>query len=267
MKILVTGHEGYVGSNVYAVLRQDHKVVGLEAHKRFEDWVDNMTRAVEGVDAVVHIGAISENQSKRDDIFLWNTHATYLIAKEVSRASGWRNPLPFIYFSSYHVEASMDNLGARTPYIWSKAIAERYIRDIFPEATIFRPGVMWGKEQRKRPGTGSAPYMLASHTIKHLFRNWTRNYVHIDDVIKSIQLCLTYRLAGTFHLFDPEPWTNEMLVELIEWDGYEWKNPEEVLDHVSPHVVNLQSLPLPNWTPTVDMRTELPRLEKEFASK
>ncbi len=263
MKILVTGHKGYVGSNVYAKLGETHVMRGLEICDDFDAWMRQMREAVMWADAIVHIGAISENQSQRQDIALWNTHATYLLVREFAIHGMGRYNMPFIYFSSYHVEASQDDKTSRTAYTWSKALAEEYIRDNYSFATILRPGVMWGREDKKRPQARSVPYMLATHTIKYLFRNWTRNYVHIDDVIRAIELCLTYRLPGTFRLFDPEPWTNEMLAELIEWDEYEWKNPEEVLSHVSPHIVKPLSLPLPNWKPTVDMRKEFPRLERE----
>ena len=260
-KVLVTGHEGFVGSNVCEALKDEYEIERLDIDDDFDEWCRKMKDAVRKVEGIVHIGAISENQSQRNDIYLWNTHATYKLAQEARHPSIKR----FIYFSSYHVEASADDHQSRSHYTWSKALAETYLRDICPFATILRPGVMWGREQKKRRGAESVPYMLATHSIKYLFRNWNRNYVHIDDVIKAIQLCLTYLLPGTFHLFDPELWTNEMLAELVEWDAYEWKTPEEVLNNVSPHVVKLLSLPLPNWKPTIDMRQELPRLEKENA--
>ena len=50
------------------------------------------------IDAVIHVGAIAENQSERDDIYLWNSYATFLLAQRVSQKMHSMFPIPFIFF-------------------------------------------------------------------------------------------------------------------------------------------------------------------------
>ena len=72
MRILITGDKGFVGSNLRATLEPNHEVVGLEARERFRDWYDEMYAIMDTpIDGVIHVGAIAENQSDRDDIYLW----------------------------------------------------------------------------------------------------------------------------------------------------------------------------------------------------
>ena len=54
MKILITGHKGFIGSYIANYLAtKDHEVEGFE-------WVENVVPNVEGYDWVIHCGAISD---------------------------------------------------------------------------------------------------------------------------------------------------------------------------------------------------------------
>ena len=142
----------------------------------------------------------AESRCQRNDIYLWNSYATFLLAQRVRQKMHSMSPMPFIFFSSFSVGSTMDNWEARTPYAWSKAQAENFVRVYLPHATILRPGVMWGDEQHKRPAERSVPYRLASHDLRHLFRNGARHYVHVSDIAAAVKLCLENRPKGTFDL-------------------------------------------------------------------
>ena len=267
MRILITGDKGFVGSNLRAALEPTYEVVGLEARERFRDWYDEMYAIMDTpIDGVIHVGAIAENQSERDDIYLWNGYATFLLAQRVRQKIDSMSPIPFIFFSTYLVESTMNDWEARSPYTWSKAQAENFVRLSLPCATILRPVNMWGREERKPPLTRSVPYRLASHQLELLLKNWGRNYVHVDDVVEAVTDCLKYKHKGTFSVMHPYVWMNEDLAPLIEWEGYEWtENPNTVdLNHANSHVKQRVSPPVPGWEPKVLMEEELPRLEKEL---
>ena len=270
MRVLLTGDQGFVGSEIRKELETTHKVVGLEATEQFRDWYKDMNAAMDTeVDAVVHVGAISNNQCQDPNIYLWNSYATFLLAqrarqKSVPRVSDM-SPMPFIFFSSFLVGSTMDDWSTRTPYTWSKVQAEDFVRVCLPHATILRPCVMWGDEAKKVSTNGTVPYRLASHDLECMFRNWTRKYVHVTDVVAAVKLCLETRPQGTFDLAPDRVWTNQQLAELVEWKDYQWiDNPQQVIKYASSHV-NKDELPRPpGWTPKVLMEEELPRLEREL---
>ena len=275
MRILITGNEGFVGNHIQKALEQENEIVGLEAKPTFREWYNEMYEIMDTpIDAVIHLGAISENQSQRTDIYLWNSYATFLLAQRVRQKfvtrPGMQNmsSIPFIFFSSYLVESTMDDWEARSPYTWSKVQAETFVQVYLPHATILRPGVMWGNEARKNPRYRSVPYRLAGHELEFLLRNWGRNYVHVDDVAEAVKGCLKYTHKGTYSMMGDRVWLNEDLAPFVEWKGYEWTdNPNDLnLSYVNSHVKKRVSPSVPGWKPQVLMEKELPKLEKALNS-
>lgn len=262
MRILLTGHKGFVGSHVQRALEADgNEVVGLEATSTFQAWHDEMDVIMNTrIDATIHLGAISNNQYNDPDIFLWNSYATFLLAQRARRKPA---QIPFIFFSSFLVGNTMRDWEVRTPYTWSKAQAEDFVQVCLPHATILRPGVMWGNEQNKAGGNGSVPWRLANHSLEYMFRNWQRKYVHVDDVVKAVKLCLEDRPKGIFDLAPAHLHTNEQLADLVEWDGFEWiEDPQEVGHKFISSHENRDELPTPpGWEPKVAIEDALPRLE------
>lgn len=260
MRILLTGNKGFVGSHIEKALSKDHEIVGLDVRGSFTEWVDDMDAVMDtDIDTVIHAGAISNNQSNDPDIYLWNAYGTYLLAKK-------SRDIPFVFFSSFVVSSTVYDVESRTPYGWTKAIGEDFVLDMLPDATIVRPGVMWGNEVNKAAHAGSVPWQLASHNLKYLIRGWKRRYVHVSDVVEAMKICLADRPKGVFELSSRRFWTNEELSKLVEWKGYQWIDKSEDMGHKfkTNHdkigEVNL----LPGWTSQTEMDVELPRLEREL---
>ena len=264
MRILLTGDKGFVGSHLRkALTAESHDVVGLEAKPTFQEWYDDMNVVMgTALEAVVHVGGIADNQYTDSDIYLWNSYASFLLAENCKKFS-----IPLIFFSSFLVESTKSDWDARTPYSWSKSVAEEMVRTVVPEATILRPGIMWGDEKRKNPSSYSIPYRLATHTLKYLFTNWLRGYVNVADVVRAIQICLYEKPSGTFSMV-AEYLSNEELAACIEWTRYKWVNdPQSVgFKFVSTHATDEGSIQqmVPFWKPTKKMEEELPRLERRL---
>ena len=272
MRLLLTGNEGFVGNHIQTALEQENEIAGLEAKPTFREWYNEMHDLMDTpIDAVIHAGAIADSQSQNPGIYLWNSYATFLLAQRVRQKSvprpgmDGRLPIPFILFSSFLVSSTIDDWEARTPYSWSKAQAENFVRVHLPYATILRPGVIWGDEREKNSASGSVPFRLASHNLEYMFRHWARNYVHVSDVVAAVKLCLENRPKGNFDLIT-EYVTNEKISTFVKWQGYEWiDNPREVgFKYISSHNENSTLPTPPGWTPKVLMEKELPRLEKEL---
>ena len=153
------------------------------------------------------------------------------------------------------------DLRQRSWYGWSKAFAEECLHEVIPNATILRPGVMWGDEKHKGdPTDRSVPYLLATHQLKYLYRNWGRDYVHISDVVRAVKEALRNTPQGTFNL-NSEYWSNEELAELTEWKGYEMiGDPAKKLgiqfNTPVPKSTADGQPSLPNWEPQACLKTE-----------
>ena len=267
MKILLTGHNGFVGRHISKALRDDaHTVIGIEAEPQFDHWVGKFTRslkydvALQKIDAVVHAGAISSNQYTVPDIFIWNSYASLILAKYVRDRYG---QIPFVFFSSFQVSASENDWHKRSWYAWSKVFAEDCIRAVLPGATILRPSVMWGDEKAKQVGC-SVPYQLATHQLTHLYTNWGRDYVHVSDAVEAVKIGIHDAPAGTFSL-DGEYWRNEQLAELTDWNRYQLvENPQAALGvafNNSQYEGQDSRMRLPGWERKADLKTEFKRIE------
>ena len=270
MRILITGDKGFVGRNLGKALRKDgHEIIGFEAETHFDQWLDKLHKLPD-FDAVIHAGAIAKNQFDDPSIFLWNSYATLKLANYTRfRPQYYSKHIPFIFFSTFQVSMTQEDLRQRSWYGWSKAFAEECLHEVLPDATILRPGVMWGDEKHKgNPTDQSVPYLLATHRLKYLYRHWGRDYVHISDVVRAVKVVLRDTPLGTFNL-NGEYWSNEELAELTEWDSYQLiGDPIDELGikfntQVSKSAAD-NMLSLPGWEPEACLETEFKRIEAEY---
>lgn len=122
MKILVTGHRGFIGSNIYAELqRRGHRVTGYEWGETFPGY---------DYDAVMHIGAISSTAERDiEAVMRQNYDFSVDLLEECSRRG-----IHFQYSSSASVYGSGTVFAEsappdpHSPYAWSKYLFERYAR-------------------------------------------------------------------------------------------------------------------------------------------
>lgn len=221
MRVLVTGHRGYIGSVVASVLRHArYDVVGLDCDffrgcdfGRVQDDIpsfDTDLRQVESADflsfdAVVHLAGLSDHETNALGADLGreiNLDATVRLAECCKRANVRR----FVFASTCAVYGhggdtpltELDIPSPLNPYAEQKLAAEKTLRrmagaDFAP--VFMRCGTVFGVSPRLRVDTVVNDFVgsVISHgriEMKTAGRVW-RPLIHVEDVARAYAVVLT----------------------------------------------------------------------------
>ena len=221
MRILVTGHHGYIGSVLAPLIREGgHDVVGLDAFfygscdfgssEEFQpsialDIRDALPATLEGFDAVVHLAALSNDplgDLDSDWTYAINRDGTVALARAAKEAGVRR----FVFASSCSMygaaagDAPLDEtapLRPLTPYAESKVAAEAALHDL--AANDFAPVAMrnatvYGASPRLRLDIVLNNLVAWAHTtgaiqLQSDGTSW-RPLVHVRDVARAALVLL-----------------------------------------------------------------------------
>lgn len=269
MNILITGINGFVGSNLTKAWSKTHTIYGLDIHQPFKEGVERIfgwdeLGKVPSVDAIVHLAGKAhdtKNQSLAQDYFDINTGLTQQIFDYFLQSEA----RTFIFFSS--VKAAADSVQGEVlteevlsypigPYGESKIRAEEYIlktrnqdsRAKTKNIYILRPCMIHG------PGNKGNLNLLYSVVSKGIpwplgaFDN-KRSFCSIDNISYVVeQLIVKENIAsGIYHVGDDEPLSTNELIGLISKSvgkkSYIWKLPKGLMDTAA-RVGSVLHLPL-----------------------
>lgn len=191
MKVLVTGHKGFIGSHMFSALQaQGHQVTGYE-------WGERLP-IVHGYDWVIHIGAISSTTERDIDKVMTQNYDFSVDLYESCMYSG----VNFQFSSSasiYGLGTSFkesDPADPRTPYAWSKYMFERYMMSNQPTSSVaqaFRYFNVYGPEGEDHKGSQASPYKQFEVQAKTNGRievfegseNFLRDFVPVQTIIDT----------------------------------------------------------------------------------
>ena len=125
MKILVTGHKGFIGSHIANyMLHKGHEVEGFE-------YVENVVPAVDQYDWVIHTGAISDT-TERDIEKVW-AHNYEFTLRLLQVCDNYGTNIQLASSASVYGPYTDFNEDApkypQTPYAWSKYLVDKFLVD------------------------------------------------------------------------------------------------------------------------------------------
>lgn len=268
MNILITGINGFVGSNLTKAWSKTHTIYGLDIHQPFKEGVERIfgwdeLGKIPQVDAIVHLAGKAhdtKNQSLAQDYFDINTGLTQEILDYFLQSDAGI----FVFFSS--VKAAADSVPGDIlteevvpkpmgPYGESKIKAEEYIlakskeqRAKSKKIFVLRPAMIHG------PGN-KGNLNLLYHVVKKgipwplgAYEN-RRSFCSIDNISYVVeQLIQRDNIeSGIYHVGDDEPISTNELIRLISESvgkkSHIWKLPKGLMDTAA-RVGSVLHLPL-----------------------
>lgn len=202
MKFLITGANGFVGTNLQKFLKaKGHEIVTLDVANADYSW-DELDK-LPSVDAVVHLAGKAHDLKKvssPESYFEINVGLTKKIFEAMEGKCD-----KFIYFSSIKA------LDGDTPYAQSKRAAEEYLAGraiVLEPAMIHGPGnkgnlnLLWGIAKR------GIPWPLAAFENK-------RSFTSIGNICAIVEGMAERGKNGVYPVADDEPISTNRLIELI----------------------------------------------------
>lgn len=190
MKILITGNRGFIGSHAEREFRKlGHEVTTYE-------WDPNQLPRIEGVDWVLHFGAISST-TERDvaKVMQQNTDFCIWLYNECSKYDvnlQWSSSASVYGLGTDFTESAP--VDPRSPYAWSKYLFEHYVSRNRSQIKCqgFRYFNVYGDNERHK-GSQASPYhqftlqAQTSSAIKVFVgsENFKRDFIPVEQVIDT----------------------------------------------------------------------------------
>jgi ADP-L-glycero-D-manno-heptose 6-epimerase len=187
MKILITGHGGFIGQNMVNALKNEHEL-------SFYEWGDDPPE-FEGLDWCIHLGAISSTNVRDVERVMRQNHDFSCIVLMACQIHG----VNLQYASSASVYGSLQNFNEdapknpQSPYAWSKYLFDRHVQtQKFNNIVVqgFRYFNVYGPHEghKDQPSPYHKFEQQAKETGKiKIFEGsekFLRDFVHVDRVIE-----------------------------------------------------------------------------------
>lgn len=196
MKILLTGHKGFIGSYLLPRLTKNHSVVGIDLQDGWDrDKINNTQNLLtcdlkEEFDLIIHLaGKSGVRESMNDPAGYW--HNNVEVSKRLfERYSDTR----ILYASSSSAYEPHLN-----PYAASKYIVE--------EAAAVHPytlGMRFHTVYSDTPRKGMFLQKFLDGELEYVTDHY-RDFIHISDLCDAIELCMKSKYTGTIDIGTGQP--------------------------------------------------------------
>ena len=282
MKILITGHSGFIGSYLQKKLEKtEHELILVDIANGTNicDW--QQVKHYEGMDVIVHLANLSfvpasYEQPKR---FYETNYLSTLNMLELCRL----NNAKMVFFSSYiyghpQYQPIDENhpTQAFNPYAQTKVICESmcegYNRDFKVPITIFRPFNIYGTGQN--PDFLIPSIIQQAKTGKIVIKDDRpkRDYIHVEDIVAAIITAIetenTDKSIQKFNLGSGVSYSVKEIVDLvrglfdteIEYICTHEIRPNDVMDTIA-DISKIQNEL--HWKPSISILEGLKKMVSE----
>lgn len=226
MRILVTGHKGFIGSHAIEQLTKYNHVL-LSSF----DWIDHNYMHelfhITDIDAVMHFGAISSTTETDVNKVMYQNYDFSVWLLNLCNDLG----IHFQWSSSASIYGLGTNFSEdappdpRSPYAWSKYLFERYIQNKewrIPVQT-FRYFNVYGDHGEEHKGDQASPYhkfrtQAQTTGIIKIFENsenYLRDFIHVDQVLDIQFKFLNFNKSGIWNIGTGQPKSFRQVAEEV----------------------------------------------------
>lgn len=217
MKILVTGHRGFIGQNMIKALQDKHTVTGFEWGEKFPGY---------DFDLVIHLGAISSTTETNVEKIMMQNYDFSVWLIEMCNSCGMNlqyasSASVYGFGSDFKEDSPVD---PKSPYAWSKYMFERYSQSKEWEITVqgFRYFNVYGPHEDHKEGQASPHHTFTKQAketgIIKLFENshdYKRDFVPVQLITDTHQRFFSVNKSGVWNIGTGEPVSFEDIARKI----------------------------------------------------
>ena len=209
MKILITGHNGFIGKNMTNALKNKHEL-------SFYEW-GNEPPELEGLDWVIHLGALTSTTETNVDKVMRQNHdfsCVMLMACQVAGVNLQYSSSASVYGPTLNFNEDAP-VSPQSPYAWSKYLFDRHVKiNRFDKIIVqgFRYFNVYGPHEDHK-GDQASPYHKFEKQAKEtgvikLFEgseNYLRDFVPVETVIDVHEKFLNVKESGVWNVGSGKP--------------------------------------------------------------
>jgi len=210
MKILVTGHRGFIGKNLFNRLIADKYNVDSLEMDYLDDplWKTKLYNKVKNNDIIFHVGAISDTTLQDSGkMLLYNYEFSKILIDYAYKLNK-----KIIYSSSAANYGNGDDI-PNNIYGWSKKLAEEYGVAKGGNFIALRYFNVYGPGEEHKGKMSSIAYQAYKNGKQKLFpNNPLRDFIYVEDIINANLQSVTSP-SGVYDVGTGEAQSFESLVE------------------------------------------------------
>ena len=268
LDILLTGSKGFIGSNIKKTIftdKYENNVLSLcsveQPYMDYSGWESTLSKAVEGSDYIIHIGAISDTMLQDNNKMMKYNYEFSKVLFEL--ANIWNKPV--VYASSAANDG--DNGLPSNFYGWSKYVTEQYGLSKVSNFVALRYFNVYGPGEEHKGNMSSVAYQAWDKGFFNLFTGKpTRDFVYIDDVVDATLFPLFNDVpSGIYHVGTGESRTFEHVLDLMEVP-YSYRDKSAIPTGYQEYTEAEPKMFFPDWDPKYMLEDGIKKY-KQFLNK